>query len=377
MRRLSLALLDWWSLIAVAVLFFLGLAAIASIELSRGLAHYVFLQKQVIAAVIGLAIAIFIVSRPASALRAYAKIAYVSAIGMLVAVLFFGKTLNGARGWFVIGFGDLSFFAFQPVEWMKVALILIFAWILSRDIGRSPSTRTLSLCAAALALPVVLLLRQPDLGGAMVLIGIAATMLFFAGVRFRHIFLLGGVCAVGFVIGWFALFEPYQKKRIETFLDPTANPLTTGYNVNQAKIAIGSGGMLGRGFAGGSQSQLQFLPESQSDFVFAVIAEEYGFLGSMLILGAFCLLLYRFLKGAQQSQDRFTGLVLVGGSALYGVQMAIHIGANMAIIPATGIALPFVSYGGSSLLMSCIAFGMFTRLLWEVRTNSANIRPGV
>ncbi len=368
MRHLSWSFLDWWLLIAVAVLFFLGLAALASVELSRGGATFIFLQKQGIAALLGIAVACFLGTRPVSAFRAYAYLAYLSGVFSLGAVLLFGKTLNGATGWFIIGG-----FAFQPVEWMKIALVLFLAHIFSSNKERRISWQLLGKCALIVGIPVALLLRQPDLGGAIILVAIAAIMIFFAGVSVRHIVLLLLCGVLAGVVGWFGLFADYQKERVYTFLYPTSDPLKTGYNVNQAKIAIGSGGLLGRGFAGGSQSQLQFLPESQSDFIFAVIAEEYGFIGSCFILGAYGLVLFRLLNGSRQSSDHFAGFLLVGGVALFGVQAAVHIGTNMAILPATGIALPFVSYGGSSLLMSFIALGILSRTLWEVRVNAAHI----
>lgn len=362
MRRLSFTWFDWWSLVAAMLLFFMGLVAIGSVELSQSVGFFPFLQKQIIAAVLGAAGAVAILSRPVIALRQYAKLAWGIALVMLVAVLFLGRTLNGATGWFVFGG-----FAFQPIEWVKIAFVLFISLILSEDDAYPLTSKTVLRVLGALGLAGVLLVRQPDLGGAILLSGVAATMLFFSGISWRWI--VGSVCgaAILAVLGWTLLLAPYQKDRVMTFIDPSADPLDTGYNVNQAMIAIGSGGWLGRGFAGGSQSQLQFLPESQTDFIFAVIAEEFGLFGALFVLFAFATLLTRMFLAAFSAKDRFMRSLLFGGMALFFIPMVIHMGANMGILPATGVTLPLVSYGGSSLLMTFLLLGMVLRVMWEVR----------
>jgi rod shape determining protein RodA len=372
MRRLSLAQFDWWSLVAALFLFLMGLVAIGSVELSQSAGSFPFLQKQLIAAVLGSGGAAVILTRPAIALKQYAKIAWISALTMLVLVLFIGRTLNGATGWFVLGG-----FAFQPIEWAKVAFVMYTASLLAEDDTYPLSRRTVMRVVFALLLAMILLKIQPDLGGAVLLGGVAAVTLFFSGISWR--WMLAGVGSVVLVVilGWSFLFSQYQKDRIATFLDPTADPLVTGYNVNQAMIAIGSGGWLGRGFAEGSQSQLQFLPESQTDFIFAVIAEEFGFVGAMVVLAAFALLLVRIFLAAFSAKDRFMRAFLFGSAALFFIPAVIHMGANMGILPATGITLPLVSYGGSSLLMTTLLLGMIFRVMWEVRASSPNHREGL
>lgn len=372
MRRLSLAWFDWWALVAVLLLFFMGLVAIGSVELSQSGGSFPFITKQLIAAFLGVVLAGGILTRPAVALRQYAKVAWGSALVMLVVVLFFGSTLNGATGWFIVGG-----FAFQPIEWAKVACIMYIAGVLAEDDTYPLTHRTVMRIGSALAVAGVLLVRQPDLGGAILLAGVGAFVLFFSGISWRWVFAGLGTAAVLGVIGWTFLFSQYQKDRIETFLDPTADPLDTGYNVNQAMIAIGSGGWFGRGFAEGSQSQLQFLPESQTDFIFAVIAEEFGFVGAVLVLLIFAFLIARIFLAAFAAKDRFMRAFLIGGAALFFIPMVIHLGANMGVLPATGITLPLVSYGGSSLLMTLVLLGMLFRVMWEVRANSANQREGI
>lgn len=372
MRHLSLTRFDWWSLVAALFLFLIGLVAIGSVELSQSGGSFPFLQKQLIAAALGTAGAVVILMHPAVAIRQYARLAWVSALVMLVLVLFLGRTLNGATGWFVIGG-----FAFQPIEWAKIAFVMYMSSVLAEDDAYPLRRKTVVKVALALVVASLLLAQQPDLGGVVLLGGIAAVTLFFSGVSWKWIVAgLGGVALLG-VLGWTLLFSQYQKDRISTFIDPAADALGAGYNVNQAMIAIGSGGWLGRGFAEGSQSQLQFLPESQTDFIFAVIAEEFGFVGAIFVLFAFAFLLVRIFLAAFSAKDRFMRAFLFGGAALFFIPMVIHMGANMGILPATGITLPFVSYGGSSLLMTILLLGMVLRVIWEIRVNSANQREGI
>ena len=338
--------------IGIAALLAFGFSAIFSIELSRGSGN-VFLQKQSIALGLGLVVSAFIAVSNSYSLRYSARSLYALGILSLVLVLFFGRTLNGSTGWFVVGG-----FAFQPVEFVKVVFIIMLARYCSSRAKRRFSWRDLLITGAMVAVPVALLMRQPDLGGAALLIGTWAVFILFAGIRFSQIaVLVSGVCAVA-MIGWFGVFQDYQKNRILTFLDPARDPLATGYNVIQAQIAIGSGGLWGRGLGEGSQSQLRFLPESQTDFIFAVIAEELGFLGILLLFVAFCLVLWRILIVARRSHDSFGAYLCIGTFSLLLVEVAVHIGANLSLLPATGVALPFVSYGGSSLLFSFIFFGL-------------------
>lgn len=372
MRRLAFAWFDWWSLVAVLLLFIMGLVAIGSVELSQSAGSFPFLKKQLLAGALGVAGAVAILSRPAVALRQYAKLAWVSALFMLVLVLFFGRTLNGATGWFVLGG-----FAFQPIEWAKIAFAMYAASVLAEDDTYPLKGKTIFRVGVALAIAGALLTKQPDLGGAVLFACVAAMTLFFSGISWRWVAVAVGGGALFSLLGWTFLFSQYQKNRILTFVDPAADPLVTGYNVNQAMIAIGSGGWFGRGFAEGSQSQLQFLPESQTDFIFAVIAEQFGFVGAMFVLGAFGFLLVRIFLAAFSARDRFMRAFLFGGAALFFVPMVVHMGANMGILPATGITLPLVSYGGSSLLMTILLLGMLFRVMWEVRANSANQRERI
>ncbi|MEK7632804.1 MAG: rod shape-determining protein RodA [Patescibacteria group bacterium] len=350
-------------MIAAAVLIAFGFAAIFSVELSRGSAN-VFLQKQAIALGIGLVACAILAATNYHAIRHYARGFYVAGVVMLVLVLFLGRTLNGSTGWFVLGG-----FAFQPVELMKVALMMMLALYFSERAKRRFGWRDLFMSGGFIAIPVGLLMLQPDLGGAALLVGTWAVMVLFAGIRPSQVFVLLGSVALIVAIGWMFVFQAYQKDRIMTFLDPSRDPLFRGYNVIQAKIAIGSGGFWGRGLGDGSQSQLRFLPESQTDFVFAVIAEELGFVGVLLLFLAFVVLLWRMLTISRMARDTFGAYLCIGTFSVMIIEVTVHVGANLSLMPATGVALPLVSYGGSALLLSLVFLGL-------VQSVAIRLRPG-
>ncbi len=349
--------------IAAIVLIGFGFAAIFSVELSRG-SENVFLQKQAIALGIGALTCAVIAAANYHAIRHYARGFYIGGIMLLILVLFLGRTLNGSTGWFVVGG-----FAFQPVELMKVALMMMLALYFSERAKRRFGWKDLFASAGLVAVPVVFLMMQPDLGGAALLVGTWAVMVLFAGIRPSQVFVLIGSVAIVAAIGWMFVFQPYQKDRILTFLDPSRDPLFRGYNVTQAKIAIGSGGFWGRGLGDGSQSQLRFLPESQTDFVFAVIAEELGFVGVLLLFSAFIVLLWRALAISRMARDTFGAYLCIGTFSVMIIEVTVHVGANVSLMPATGVALPFVSYGGSALLLSLVFLGL-------VQSVAIRLRPG-
>lgn len=349
----NLQRLDWLLILAAFVLFAFGIATITSVELSRGAEQFIFVRKQLIALSIGLVLFTLAASVNYQVFRAYGRIIYFIALSLLGAVLFFGHELNGTTGWFILGG-----FSFQPVELMKFSLALELARYFSDRAHERFGWRELFQSGWRAALPILLVLRQPDLGGAVILFGIWAIIIFFAGIRWQQLATL--VSAFALLVAVVLLsgqLKDYQLERIATFLNPTADPLSTGYNVAQAKIAIGAGGLLGRGLGAGSQSQLRFLPESQTDFVFAVIAEELGFVGISIVLGAFMLLFARMLFAARVTRDAFAAYLLIGIAATFFVQTLIHVGVNLAIMPATGVTLPLVSYGGSSLIMMMTMLG--------------------
>lgn len=345
---------DWMLLFATFVMLAFGISAIYSVELSRGAEEFILVKKQIIALVLGTGIALFVARTNYQLFRNYARGLYFLGVALLIGVLIFGQELNGARGWFVLpGVGAL-----QPIEFMKVALIATLARYFGEHAQRRFGWKDFFRSGVITAIPVGLAMLQPDLGGAILLVGIWLVMMFFAGARWPHFGVLALTGVFALAIGWFFVFADYQKLRIETFLNPASDPLGTGYNVTQAKIAIGAGGFFGRGLGSGSQSQLRFLPESQADFVFAVIAEELGFIGVTVVLCALGLLLARLIILSRTTRDTFAAFLLLGIMGMLLVQSTVHIGANLSLMPATGVPLPFVSYGGSSLLLASFAIGI-------------------
>lgn len=345
--------MDWVLFFSVLVLLFLGMAAIYSVDLSRDATDLTNVKKQCFALLLACIIALFVTYSNYQFLEHYRVWLYVIGVILLIGVLILGHTIRGARGWYV--FGNISF---QPVEFMKAATIVMLASYFSRRARRYFGWKEFFESFAIVLLPIMVVMFQPDFGSAAVLVGIWFILALFAGMPMKTLLILclGGI--VFFTIAWFGLFAPYQKARIATFVNPTADPLGQGYNVAQAVIAIGAGGWFGRGLGFGTQSQLKFLPESQTDFIFAVIAEELGFIAVTLLLGAFSLLFLRVSRLIRLSRDNFTTYLLLGIIALLFLQILINIGMNLGVFPVTGIGLPFVSYGGSSLILFMFYVGV-------------------
>ncbi|OGL94910.1 rod shape-determining protein RodA [Candidatus Uhrbacteria bacterium RIFOXYB12_FULL_58_10] len=350
-RQLQTA--DWFLISGAFTLVILGLAAIYSIELSYGDSDFLNIQKQVVSALVGLGVFFAVAGSNYHLLRNYALISYVIGVASLAGVLAFGVTIRGTTGWYAIG--PVSF---QPVELMKVALAVSLAAYFSRRARLDFGWRELLESGIITALPVGLVLMQPDLGSAALLLGMWGILVLFAGMKKRHLATLVVAMAIVSVVAWSFLLAPYQKDRLRTFVNPAADPLGQGYNVAQAMIAVGAGGWLGSGLGFGSQSQLKFLPESQTDFIFAVIAEELGFVGVILLLGAFALVFFRIWHFASSTRDDFTSFLLIGIGGTLFVQFFINVGMNLGLLPVTGVALPLVSYGGSSLLFTLVMLGI-------------------
>ncbi len=344
---------DWLLLFSVFTLLLFGLAAIYSVELSQDVASFVQVKKQMIAIVVGTVFLLLIALSNYRLLQNYALAFYCLCISLLVLVLVFGETIRGSTGWFV--FGPVSF---QPVEMMKVGLIIALSTYFARRAVRPLRLRSLLKSGLIVLLPVVLVLQEPDFGSASVLLGTWFLFLLFIGMPWRYIISIILLMSLAFGASWLFLFEDYQQSRIMTFIDPSMDPLGQGYNVTQAIIAIGSGGLLGSGLGFGTQSQLKFLPESQTDFIFAVIAEELGFLGVMLVLASFAFLFFRLSRHVVNAYDDFTSYLVLGAGSVFFLQFLVNIGMNLGLFPVTGIGLPFVSYGGSSLVAMMALIGI-------------------
>jgi len=351
---------DWILLFATFALVLFGLAAIYSVALSQEASDFLLVKKQVVAGVIGFCLLFAMGLSNFRLLRSYSLAMYLVGIALLAGVLLFGSTIRGTTGWF-----DFGVFSFQPVEFMKLALAVQLATYFSQHARKAIGLKEIFESGIMAVIPVSLTVMQPDFGSAMLLFAIWFVVLLFAGIRMREVGLLVGVFLIIGVVGWTFLLADYQRSRITTFLDPTSDPLGDGYNVTQAIIAVGAGGWLGRGLGFGSQSQLKFLPESQTDFVFAVIAEELGFVGIVLVFAAFGLLFFRMYRHASLTRDDFTSFLLIGIGALLFVQFFVNVGMNLGMLPVTGVTLPLVSYGGSSLVFTLWMLGVVQSVVMQ------------
>ncbi len=278
---------------------------------------------------------------------------YGLSIGLLVYVLIVGRTTMGATRWIHLGFFNL-----QPGEVIKVAIILLLAKIFAETVNPSGyGLFELWKPALWLLLPVALILKEPDLGTAMMVIFISITMLLFAGLKRGTLIgltCLGGLVAVA---GWFGLHD-YQRARIRTFLNPEADPLGSGYHIIQSKIAVGSGGLLGKGFIQGTQSQLSFLPERHTDFAFSVFAEEWGFSGCFVLLFLYLFLIVWALYIARRAADKFGLFLAVGVAAMLFWHIVVNLGMVIGLLPVVGVPLPLFSYGGTSMVTTMLGVGL-------------------
>ncbi|PIR77352.1 MAG: hypothetical protein COU30_02955 [Candidatus Magasanikbacteria bacterium CG10_big_fil_rev_8_21_14_0_10_38_6] len=345
---------DWVLSIVVFILISLGLTAIYSVDLSRG-DTLIYFPTQILAFFLGACVLFIVGLVHVSFYRFSAKFFYAFAFVLLVSVLFFGVTIRGTTGWFRV-----AGFSFQPAEFAKVGLAIFLAWWISLH-GRKFYRWQFVLTSGAITFVLVgLVMMQPDLGSASVLFCVWFGLLIFTGTKKRYIagliLLFLGVS----IFSWFFVFKPYQKDRLLTFLQPDdpTRALTTAYNVNQSLIAVGAGQLFGRGLGFGSQSQLHFLPEAQTDFIFAVIAEELGFIGVCVLLFLYFLLLWRLVRIIDHCSDDFSAYLVAGVALIFFVQLLVNVGGALSILPVTGVTLPFVSYGGSSLILNCFLIGL-------------------
>jgi rod shape determining protein RodA len=349
-------------IILVFILLVFSFASIYSIDLSRG-ESLTYFPTQLLALSIGM-VALVIASRfHMTFYRAISKSTYVISFILLIAVLIFGDSIRGTTGWF--RFGSLSF---QPAEFAKLAIILTMGTVICRQ-GRRFDKLQFVIASGFLSIVFIfLILLQPDLGSALVLGGIWFGLIVLSGVKKRYIFAVLVLVIITFLFAWNYVFKPYQKDRLTVFVHPEEELLGAGYNVNQSIIAIGAGRLFGRGLGFGSQSQLHFLPEAQTDFIFSVIAEELGFVGTFVVLSLYTLLLLRLVKIAKSCRDDFGSYLVLGIVLLFFIQIIFNIGATTGLLPVTGLTLPFMSYGGSSLIINLLLIGVVesvARSSWE------------
>jgi rod shape determining protein RodA len=317
------------------------------------------MQRQLISLVVGLVAMALVTLVDYRRLLAWAPLVYgLMVLGLAAVLTPLGSQANGAQSWFSLGP-----FQLQPSEFAKVGLILTLAAILSGRGERPvrPGPKKLAVALAALGLVAGEILLQPDFGTMMVFVAILFGILLASGVKFRWLVVLVLIGSVG-VVGMFKLnvLKEYQKERLTAFVNPSADASGRGftYNYRQSLIAIGSGGVTGKGYLRGTQTNLQYVPEQRTDFIFTVVGEELGFVGSMVLLALLGLLLWRGLRIATLARDTAGSLIAVGVVTMLVFQTFINVGMTIGIMPITGIPLPFVSYGGSSLIASFLAIGL-------------------
>lgn len=345
---------DWWLSLIPILLVGIGIAMIAS--LTYGTSKITLATNQAIYAGLGLAVMILVSRFDYRNWRALAPYFYTLTLLLLLAVERFGVVIFGARRWLAIG----GFFNLQPSELAKLALVIVLAKFFT-DREELATWDYLRL-ALLTTLPIGLILTQPDLGTAMILVFISFGLYLVGGVSRKVILGLVGVGLAALPIIWQFLAD-YQKQRVLTFVNPAADPYGAGYNVLQALIAVGSGGLTGQGLGQGSQSQQEFLPVAHTDFIFAGIAEATGLVGSLALIALLTFLILRIIRVAQVARDVFGYYLAVGIAVLFLSQIAINIAMNLALAPVTGIPLPFVSHGGTALITNFIAIGILQSIM--------------
>lgn len=344
--------LDWTLAISTALLLSIGLVALYGISLGGSGIGLLNFKKQLVSCAIGLVLMFFVSFYDYRVFGRWATGLYFSGLIILTLVIFWGTSVHGTTGW--IGLGT---FNIQPVEIIKLVMIIFLASFLSKKKNQLSISVRIIASIFLVFIPVILILFQPDFGSAAILGGGWIFMLVLSGVDKKNLFVI--LIGASLVIGssWF-FFKDYQKERIVNFINPARDPRGSGYNVIQSMVAVGSGQMLGKGLGRGSQSQLDFLPEKHSDFIFAVVAEEFGLLGAGVVLVLFGVMFYRLKQIALVSRDNFGYLTAMGIVCMLFLQVLVNVGMNIGVTPVAGVPLPLVSYGGSSLVAVLISLGI-------------------
>lgn len=344
---------DWPLMGAVFLLVSLGLITLFSLT---GVSTFPFLGRQLIWSLIGIAalgLASFIDFRLFRTLGLIVLLFYLFSVFLLITVLAGNFTIRGTAAWIQIG--DILI---QPVELTKLAVIILLAKFFSKRHIEIYRVRHILVSGLYVVIPAGLVLLQPDLGSAAVLITIWVFMVIFSGMKLRHFFFLLALAGLFSWIAWAFILAPYQKARITSFVDPYIESQGAGYQMIQSMIAVGSGQLWGKGLGYGSQTHLHFLPEAETDFIFAAFAEEWGLVGVAVMLALIFIVLWRIVYIGMRASDNFSRLYTLGFAVLIFVQSFIHIGMNMGVLPVTGLTLPFVSYGGSSLVTLLAGVGI-------------------
>lgn len=337
----------------VLVTLIIGLTAVYSATHTReGISIDSYIAKQMIWIAIGMVALLLIINFSYQRFIDISYVFYALIISTLMLVLILGRARLGAQRWFSIGG-----FAFQPSEFIKIALILVLANYAGSHRDSMRDWRIFFSCAVLAAIPFALVLIQPDLGTALVLVPIFMAIMLVTGANPRYI---AGLIALGIAIApffWHVLRD-YQKQRLLVFVNPNSDPLGAGYTIIQSKIAVGSGGVFGKGWLNGSQGQLHFLPEHHTDFIFSVVGEEFGLIGGLALILLYLFIVERALRIAALTSDIYGKAIAAGVSVMIATQVIVNIGMTIGLMPVVGIPLPLVSYGGSSMITTLIAIGL-------------------
>ncbi len=336
---------DWWLLSLIALLMCYGLIVLYSAG------GWILVKKQMFRLALGMIVMLFLAQVKPEKLAGITPWLYFATILLLVAVLVFGYESKGARRWLKIGI------RFQPSELAKLTIPLVLAWFYRYRI-LPPSFKSIVISLLLLLIPVILIFKQPDLGTSILVAISGLFVLFLAGLSWKYI--LGGIVTVASAapVLWSFFLKDYQKRRVLTFLNPESDSLGSSWNIIQSKIAIGSGGLFGKGWQNGSQTQLDFLPEHSTDFILSVLSEEFGLMGVILLLLIYMAIIFRGLYIAAQAKDTFNRLFAGALTLTFFVYLIINAGMISGLLPVVGVPLPLVSYGGTSIITLMASFGM-------------------
>lgn len=344
-----------WSKLHIDPILFLALLAVSLIGIfilySASSKSLITIEKEAIRLALGFSILFVCAQIPLKRYQEWAPWFFEFTLLLLLLVLVIGKSDHGARRWLSLGF-----FRFQPSEFMKLAMPMMLAWYLD-DKTLPPSKNNLLICCLILSIPLLATVKQPDLGTAIIIAFSGLFVILLAGIGGRLIASLMALAALCAPILWHFM-HTYQRERVLTFLNPERDPLGSGYHIIQSKIAIGSGGLLGKGWLNGTQAHLKFLPEHTTDFIFAVSAEELGLIGSIIIILLFLGILSRCLYISSQAQNTFSRLLTGSLSLTFFISVFINMGMVVGILPVVGIPLPLISYGGTSIVSMMAGFGI-------------------
>jgi rod shape determining protein RodA len=314
------------------------------------------LEAHLLRFALGLVAMIMLAQIPPRLIRSIAPWAYVVGLALLFAVMFIGDVTMGAQRWL-----DIGVLRFQPSEMMKLAVPLACAWYL-HERPLPPSLTSLAIVGVGIGLPTLLIAEQPDLGTALLVAAAGGMVVLLAGLQLRYILSVVGLLIPVAYVAWRFLLHDYQRQRVLTFLDPQSDPLGSGYHIIQSQIAIGSGGVFGKGYLNGSQAQLEFLPERSTDFIFAVVGEEWGLIGLVTVICLFMFVIGRSLYLAATAQDTFARLAAGSLALTFCVYVFVNTGMVTGLLPVVGVPLPFISYGGTAMVTLMAGFGILMSL---------------